>query len=143
MERKFLYLLVALLWPHILHAQTAAITGFELQVYAAGVDPAVGAPMQTNTIPLTSTGVTCNLVPSAAVTGTIANPRSIEWDDPWTPGRICRADGAAFLALPLGSGYRVTLTALSSSGPSDRSAASAPFAVSLQRPAAPKGVAVK
>jgi hypothetical protein len=130
--------------PSLVCAQTPApITSYELQIYLAGVDPQLGgAPIQVNAVPLTA--FVCNLAPSPALPPTLVNPRGIEIDDPALAGRKCLADRSAFLlALPIGTGYRATITALSAAGPSARSNTSNPFDVALGRPVAPKGLEVR
>lgn len=143
MKRALGTLGLLLLWPQRAPGQTPApITSYELQVYAAGVDPQTGAPTQVNPIPLSV--VLCNLAPTPMPTGTVINPRTLEFTDPAVSGRACRVDRSTFLlALPVLPGYRLTLTALSSAGPSARSNTSNPFDVTAVPPAAPTGVGVR
>lgn len=119
---------------------------FELQVYLAGVDPQTGAPMQISSIPLTA--VTCDLAPTPIPSGTVTNPRFLVWDDQVIAGRQCRVDRSQFLlALPVGTGYRATMTGIGDCGgvicTSVRSNTSNPFDRAPAAPVAPAGVGVR
>lgn len=140
-RRLALTLLLLLFVPSGLWAQTVApFTSYELQIYLAAVDPQVGAPLTVNPIP--TSAVTCDLVKSVAPTGTVTNPRFLVWDDPANPTtRECRADRSLFLlALPIGTGYRGTVTGLYVGGVTPRSNTSNPFGVSPVPPVALAGV---
>ncbi len=114
------------------------ITGYEIQVYRAA-DSLTGVPFRT-----LGTGVaTCGLVPTVPPLTSI-NPLFVEFDDPAIPGRACRIPyGVFFAALPVATGYRATLTAMSGALMSARSNATGPFDVALAPPAAPTGVGVR
>ncbi len=139
MVTRLSVLLVLLVLPALAAAQTVSpIVSYDLLVFASGVDPVLGIPAQTSTIPLTA--VTCNLAPVTQPT-TVTNPRWVYWDDENTVGKQCRADKASvFLALPVAPGYKAVVVANSAAGPSARSAASVPFAVASVPPAARTGV---
>lgn len=142
MSRVILAVVVLLALAAPAWAQTAApITSYELQVYLAGVDPqAGGAPLQTSAIPLTA--LTCGLPIVPAPVGTVVNPRFIRFADPANPTTAdCQVDRSTFLlALPLGTGYRGTLTALYVGGVTARSATSNSFGLASVPPAVPARV---
>ena len=126
----------------VVAAQTVApITGYEVQVFRTA-DATTGPPFRVQTVALTS--LTCNLMPTTPPSGTLVNPTIIEFDDPAAIGRACRANvGPLFSALPVATGYRATITALSLAGPSARSNVSNPFDAAQVPPAGPAGLGVR
>lgn len=138
---KTFLLLFFVLVPALAGAQTGAVVSYQFQVYAAGVNPATGAPMQTTTIP--NANVICNQPAPPAPPANLANPTKLVWDDLTIAGRVCTVDQSAFLlALPIGTGYTGTLTVTDDFGvTSPRSAASNPFSLRAARPA-PTGVKI-
>jgi hypothetical protein len=118
-----------------------APVSYDLQIFAAGVNPVTGSPITTSNIPAGS--FVCNLPPVTAPPGLTATPRYVYWDDPALPGRDCRVDrGALFVALPVGTGFTATMTATHAGGTSARSAASNPFPVLISAPVVVTGVVV-
>jgi len=151
MTRLLLVALLLALASPVAAQSVATITSYEIQSYLAGVDPqAGGQPLQVNAVPLTA--VACDLPITATPPGTVTNPRFVVWHDASSPldgagvpTRLCQADRSAFLlALPVGTGYRLTITALAAGGlVSARSNTSGPFAVSQLPPAARTGLGVR
>ena len=123
----------------LLAQAVAPISGYELQVYLAGVEPTIGLPTQTSAIPLTA--LTCAL-PVVVRPANVINPRFVRFADPANPTTAdCQVDRSTFLlALPVGTGYLGTLTALSSAGPSARSGPSNSFGLASVPPAVPARV---
>lgn len=108
-------------------AQAPNITKYDQQVFAPGVDPAVGAPLWTNTYQ--ATAAVCNQAPPT-VAAVVTNPTQIVFDDLANAGRVCTIVIASSLlpALPNQAGYVTTLTQTDTLGQtSARSAASNPF----------------
>lgn len=105
-----LLVLLALLIPAAASAQTGAIVTVELRVFAPGVSPATGTPIQTTQAALNlATCNTTSTAPPAPVV--VANPVSVEFDDPTNAGKVCRLDRSAFFGgLPVAVGqYRAAL----------------------------------
>lgn len=119
-------------------AQTPApITGYEVQVFIAATN---------TTVTHTLTAVVCNLVPIPPPATPPNNPTTVQFDDVANAAMACRASvGDFFTKLPPANGYNATATALSSVGPSGKSALSNPFNVTvvLVPPFAPTGVGVR
>lgn len=132
--------LVFLAAPTVARAQNVSpITGYEIQVYRS-TDPTTGPAFRTVQVTFPGAFVTCGLAPTSAVCSptNLVNPTSVEIDDPANPALACRIRAAGFFpALPVGTGYVTTTTALSAVGASDRSNVSCPFDVVPVRPAAP------
>jgi hypothetical protein len=151
MLKPFLTVVLLALASPVAAQTVATITSYEIQAYLTGVDPqAGGQPLQVSAVPLAV--VTCDQAITATPPGTIVNPRFVVWHDASSPldvngvpTRLCQADRSAFmLALPVGTGYRLTITALAAGGlVSARSNTSGPFAVSQLPPAARTGLGVR
>lgn len=108
--RAILPLLVCLGVSTAASAQTGAITTVTLQVFANGVDPATGTPVQSSSAAYSL--VACNQAkPALPAPGTIVVlPKTILWDDPVNVGKVCTLDRAAFFGgLPIGT-YRAAVT---------------------------------
>lgn len=91
-------------------AATGAITTVTLQVFANGVDPATGTPIQSSTAAFSL--VACNVAkPTLPAPGTVVvQPKTIIWDDPVNVGKACTLDRSAFFGgLPVGT-YRAAVT---------------------------------
>ncbi len=101
---RTLALLALLLIPTTASAQTGAIVTVELRVFAPGVNPATGTPVQTTQAALSV--ATCNTVSTAPPAPVVvANPTSVEFDDPTNAGKVCRLDRSAFFGgLPVAVG---------------------------------------
>jgi hypothetical protein len=126
---RILVALLAVLVAGPVAAQTGALVSVDVQIYAPGVNPATGNPVQTNTFLFAS--AVCNQAAAPPVAGPVFNPTKVEFDDRANPGRVCVADQGAFLAaLPIVPGdYTATLSVTDDRGlVSPRSAASNPFA---------------
>lgn len=143
MLKRLLLMSVLCLVPMMANAQTPAPpTSAELLIFAEGVDPTTGTPIQINSISVAD--MQCNLDPVPVPTQAVSNPRYVAFDDPFTTGRMCQVDRQqTFFGLPLGMGYRAVMRYLSSAGPSPRSAASNPFNHVPVAPAAPTNVGVR
>jgi hypothetical protein len=105
----------------------------EVQFYQPGVDPTVGVPFTTLSLPME---VECAPAPIPDVSISVVNPRRIGWPGD-VPGTLCIADAETFLtAFPTGGPYRATMTITMAGTVSPRSAASN-FFTTQASPAAP------
>ena len=79
----------------------------EAQVLPPTGDPLTVAPIAIRNTPISATN-NCNLAPTPGGTGTLPliNPTSIEMDDPFTAGKVCRVPLPT--GLPNGTNYRGT-----------------------------------
>jgi hypothetical protein len=86
------------------------ISGWDLEVWPKGADPATQAPLS-----LASFGkdtALCNLPVTPPPTGTVINPTTARLADPETLNRECELNAQAFFgAVPLGTGYFTTARA--------------------------------
>jgi hypothetical protein len=99
--RKFAFLLVVLLLPpKVVWAQTGAVVSYQLDVFDISVDPAgTGRPRWTGTIP--KEAVSCNQPPLQPPTKLVTqNPSVVYWNDAANVGRICKASTVLLGTLP-------------------------------------------
>lgn len=106
-----------------LYAQAVpTITGVKVDLYRAADLVTV---VTSTTVPVA--GYVCNLAPSPANAATI-NPTILEFDDPVTTGRVCRADIRPMINALVAGDYLAKATyQYSDSGTGGTSAASNPF----------------
>lgn len=114
---KHLIFVLALLTAAPLYAQTPVpAVPVSVNVYvlpaAGSSDTAVAIGLPRNT-PISATSSDCNLTAPAAGTGTLVNPTTVYFDDPFHAGKQCR--GFIPLNLPNGSGYRAVVTYIAAS----------------------------
>lgn len=106
-------------------AQT--ISGYTLRIYL------VGATSPLLTYSIAPSQVVCGQPAVSTPTSTVINPKVIVWDDPANVSLTCRwsysgSGNGPLYAVPVGSVYELTLTAVSTSGSGPESARSNPFA---------------
>jgi hypothetical protein len=148
--RKVLLVASFCLYASLANAQTGALTNIRIDFFAVGVDPAVGKPIQTTTIPVAAW--LCNQPLFPAPPPSVTNPTTIIWEDPAivppAAARLCIVNNNAILiGLPISAiqyfatGVYTNDFVLSGS----RSAASNPFsrAVVATPPVVPTGLQVR
>lgn len=86
----------------------ATPTEINVSVIPATGDPTTIASVASRSTLISATSSNCNLAPSTPPTGTIINPTTVAFADPFTPGRECRAPLPSGLAT--GVGYRIVAT---------------------------------
>lgn len=134
---RLVVLVAALGFPVTAEAQ--AVSAYRLTIYPQGSASAVSA----TDIPVGM--LTCNVVPPTVPTGTIANPRSLDFPDPAVTGRVCEwvepASGGPFSRLPYSATlvYEATLRAVNSAGAGPEGPRSNPFSRPGLPPAAAPG----
>lgn len=121
-------------------------TSADVHVLPAVGDPTTTAPLATRTTLLP--GTVCNQLASSPPPTPLTNPSTVEVNDPFTPGQVCRL--AVPANLPNGTGYRIvaTFSGLCNgvSCASDRSLVGVPpfnIVGTQVRPAAPTNVVVR
>lgn len=133
MKRLFLIvvavIVVSACGPTTVYAQVAPEkpASYEIRVFAAGVNPSTGQPVKAALmVPFAS--VTCGLAQATPPSGTLVNPKVVQFTDPADVTKDCQIlDQAYFWSLPIGAGYVTTLTAVSASGQKLTSAPTSPF----------------
>lgn len=91
-------------------------TGIDVMIIAPSADPVTAAPVAVRSTPISAT-LNCNLAATPAPVGTLLNPTQLEFDDPFTPGRVCRVPIPN--GLPNAAGYQAAalLTATCNGSP--------------------------
>lgn len=140
-----LTLLCLLVAAQSVSAQTP--TGWQLQVFQVGVNPlATPAPSPFYTLDLPSSIITCNSTQTMPTqTAAPVNPKEVWWTHPALPGQVCKGDlsgQTAFIAMPVGGPYPVSLVATNAAGVSPRKVADFPF-TRLDPASAPTSVLLK
>ncbi len=123
-------LLVILASAAPLHAQTPELpTSVDVLVLPATGDPVTTAPIATRNTAI-GASLNCNLAATGAPAVPLINPGQVEFDDPFTSGRVCHVPLPA--AIPDGVNYRAVAVALGASGRSSARSAVAvpPFSIS-------------
>lgn len=114
-------------------------------VLPATGDPVTIAFVASRMTAISATSTNCNLAAIAVPTGTLVNPTTAEFDDPFTVGRKCRA--LIPIGLPNGTAYRLVAVFHDVTGAfGPRSVVGTPpFDISAipGLPVAPTGVAVR
>lgn len=108
---RFLILLLSLLTPAVTYAQDPVPVlpaAVEVLVIPPNSDPETVVPVSWRTTELGAASPLCDLAASPVGTepeAELENPTQAEFDDPYTPGRVCRVLLPA--NTPTGTGYRV------------------------------------
>jgi len=106
MIRRLSLAVCSLLFASVAFAQPtvpAVPTSVDVLVLPATGDPLTVAPIATRNTPI-GVATLCNLAASTPDASPITNPRSMEFTDPFTAGRVCRVPMPT--GLPVGTGYR-------------------------------------
>ena len=150
MSRLFRLILAALVIgvPAVVWAQVpvpAVPVSVDILILPAVGDPVTTPPIAVRNTPLSLASAVCNLPALAPGPVPLVNPTQADFDDPFTPGRFCRA--LLPIGLPNGVGYRaVAVFKATGSADSDRSAVGVPPFTLLGptvKPAAPTSVGIK
>lgn len=145
------YLLIAVAFVALASSAFAQTTvpavpvNVNILVLPATGDPVTVAFVASRMSAISATSTNCNLAAIAVPTGTLVNPTTAEFDDPFTAGRKCRAPLP--IGLANGTAYRLVAVFHDGTGAFGlRSAVGAPpFDVSSTPglPVAPTGLGVR
>ena len=103
-----------------------AVTGWQIEVWPKGADPATSPVTALTSFPIT--GALCNQAPGKPPTGVVVNPTTIRLNDPNAAGKECELAAASFFnGVPLGTGWFSTAAAQGATTISARSAPSNSF----------------